>query len=359
MLAACSLSTQGSDYEPSGTSRAGSGGSGGVDAPSGGTGGGGAGGSVAMGPEKCSDGADNDGNGAVDCADTDVCGALVECVPSAPTDWTTYARFSREQFPGSGPPGKCADGSDPEVFYAGPAGGAACSACSCAWPGATCTAPEISCWKGTKNCVGESSFTTEAASSDCLELSNFVSTEDASCRLTGLPSVGNEGQCATVGGELGPAWDEVIYVCPAPPSPGEGGCGAGERCVPKGGGAFGGPACAAKPSAEGCPTGWTASEVKSYGGADDERACKPCKCATGVSCVGGSYLVRAYNDCTGSMSTVDSTTCVEVTGQLDDNAGSLKPTLPTVMDGTCGGGEPSGSLNPKDPLTICCPDASP
>jgi hypothetical protein len=71
--------------------------------------------------------------------------------------------------------------------------------------------------------------------------------------------------------------------------------------------------------------------------------------------LGGSYQVRSNNDCTGSVVIVDSATCVDVTSQLDNNAGSMMATLAQVIPGTCGGGAPSGSLNEKDPLTICCP----
>ncbi len=96
-----------------------------------------------------------------------------------------------------------------------------------------------------------------------------------------------------------------------------------------------------------------------YEGLDDTRTCSPCSCGApeGGSCSG---LISVYAD--GACSALLSSTLVTSAGALcaDVAAGSAlgsKSAGPvTYTPGTCtpSGGEPMGTAEPRDAVTLCC-----
>lgn len=146
-------------------------------------------------------------------------------------------------------------------------------------------------------------------------------------------------------------WQEEVFLCAVPSS--AGGCAGGEACVPADTGEYSG-LCVEKDGDEACPDGWTDEDIQVYTAATDQRACSSCACLTGASCGSdGKYTVYDNTTCGGSKKTVDSTACVNVYNQLAIE-GSLLPTLASVQDGQCGGGQPTGQLDLAGAKKICC-----
>ncbi|HRI72744.1 MAG TPA: hypothetical protein PK156_51260, partial [Polyangium sp.] len=141
----CSLEDTGTTPAPanssssaSGSSSSGLGGEGGLNIGGGPTTGGNGGatsasssGNGGMGSsEDCNDGSDNDGDGKIDCADSD-CGAIFACAAPAPNGWS-YVRILQTTFGGT--PENCAGGMAPQVLYEGP-NAAECNMCTCSVAG--------------------------------------------------------------------------------------------------------------------------------------------------------------------------------------------------------------------------------
>jgi hypothetical protein len=105
-----------------------------------------------------------------------------------------------------------------------------------------------------------------------------------------------------------------------------------------------------------CPAGYPLRSVYYLGGEDD-RGCAACECGPpqGDSC--SSSLVSLYSDdacavLAASVLTMPANpVCVSGTP-----LGSKQASAPIYTPGTCqpSGGEPTGSVEPKHPVTICC-----
>lgn len=322
----CSLSTEGADFARS------SGASGsGPRAPE---------------PEICSNGVDDDLDGAIDCADEGDCGAQFTCEAAGPPGWTGYFRVVRAPFTGapSDPP-PCADGSAPRALFAGPAGPTECSQCACAWPEAKCTAPPMDCFDGETDCTNGVDFSVMAATTDCIYVENLQS-----CQLTGPAQISKADVCVAKGGELKAslAWAEEIFVCGGP---GGGGCGEGEACV-AGGGATS--LCIEREGEDPCPAGWTTTEIQAFAGGDDARGCAPCSCGSSATCgADGHYTIYDGTNCNNSSEIVGGLACADVSNKTAIS-GSIAPKLASVKPGKCIGGGATGELTTKGALKICC-----
>jgi hypothetical protein len=357
LLGACSLSVEGTNYNPGG------GGGGSVSSSVGA----GAGSSVSSasasasassantGSEDCFDNEDTDGDGAVDCDDPD-CAPVAACAP-VPKDWALVRTGKADP---NGPAGKCADGSTTgTLYFKDPAGAPGCTACDCGPPAqAVCTAPEISCYYGSNNCGGAPDFKVTATSNQCVELSNNVdpavnipggSHTPGSCRLTGPATLQAPGSCLATGGEVMPAplWASAVLVCPEVAE--AGGCAGDARCVPTPEGSI----CIARDGDHACPKEWSVKTTAFLSG-QDARSCTPCACEVG--CSGGKYIVRDIEMCMDSHDpvTVDSDDCVTAPNIFDYDDTSLNPTVATPMLEACPGGAGEGQVNPQDQQTICC-----
>jgi hypothetical protein len=312
------------------------------------------------GAEDCLDGKDNDGDGQVDCADSD-CTAGYTCVDAAPQGWEGYFLVEQGDYPIADP--ACATGTTPQVFYAEPAGPAECSACTCGdLQGAACSPPQLSCYSGGQ-CGGNAIDWTQAlADGTCQKPTNLLPNggfTGLSCKQTGQAQVKSAGSCAPSTSELTnkDPWKREIVACA---SPGAGkGCGGKSACVPKPVEA-GQSVCIRRDGAEACPAGWTAA-VQVFQNGTDSRACGACECAAQTSCAGGVYTFHDTNGCTpaGAGNTppidVNDGTCRNVGGQLDQGSWSAQATLPQPQ-GACTpkGGAPSGAMQPEGPVTFCC-----
>lgn len=384
MLPACGFETEGVFESPSGsggnTGGSSSGGEGGATSSSGqggattsssgqGGNGGGQGGVGGQGgsagqtssssggpvdPEDCLDGIDNDKDGAVDCADDD-CAVGFTCTDAPPDGWSSVAL---ERGMGA-PPGAtpCDNGATPEVLFAGPAGAAECTACTCGdLMGTTCNPPALTCYVGSQGCnFGQQNWTDDFPNGDCAK-PDIGLAGSLSCRLTGPASVAEPGSCAPSKSDFPnkDTWMGWVQSCAV--KTGTGGCAAGTVCAPKPGPTQS--LCIRQDGQNACPAGW-ATVVEAYVDAKDDRACADCSCAAAPTCTGGTYEVFDLDGCAAGGSSnpvaIDNNTCRNVSGQLDSDSWSVKRNPPTA-GGNCtpAGGEPLGSVQPTGPVTFCC-----
>ncbi|WP_281320020.1 hypothetical protein [Polyangium sp. y55x31] len=333
---------------------AGPGGPGGGGPGGGGQGGGGQGGAGAgtSGSEDCLDGADNDGDGDVDCADAD-CTEGFTCVDEAPAGWSyTWAAE------GDVVPASCEAGAGAEVLFTDPAGAAECSACTCGTlEGAACSTPGLQCHTNTGNCFGNGeSWTGAFQNGACAKPTNLLGLSiSLSCRLNGTAMVTSPGSCPPSVSDFQnkEPFAGKIAACGAKTS--NGGCGAGSACAPK-------PAadteslCLRQEGEHACPDGFT--QIVSYKNATDTRACSACACEPDATCMGGQYRFFDYDMCMAGGDNpiaVDSGTCRNVSAPLDSNTWSVQQ-VPATPSGSCvpTGGAPTGELTPEGAVTFCC-----
>jgi hypothetical protein len=313
-------------------------------------------GGMGGGVEDCLDGADNDGDGLVDCADP-ACVPGFECVPAAPEGWTGPYRVRRTAFPASLVP--CGDGAVAASYFQDPAGPAACTACTCGgWSGATCGPPTLQCWDG----AGCSSITTTTFALPDLGCQDAPpSLADGggprSCAIVVGAALTAEGSCPPSGVSFPNTapWATQVDVCLEPAA--GAGCDRGLVCVPAAGPDYG-EACVLKSGDDACPASHP-NESALHDGVLDDRGCNACTCTVqGASCTGGHYVVFNSDGCSPDPNNAAvSGPCLAVTGILDDGTGSVQAHAGTPANGACaaGGGTPFGSVVPTGPATLCCP----
>jgi hypothetical protein len=335
----------------------------------GGQGGGGTGGmttttttttTTSVPPENCLDGVDNDGDGAVDCADSD-CTAGFQCVPAVPNGWKGYYEVSQTDFPNA--PGACDGGAKPDVYFAGPAGPPECTMCTCGdLAGGTCSAPQISCWAGSSTCMGQETDWTQAlADGNCHKPFMLLGfNNQLSCELKSPSQVVTKGSCAPSFSDFPNknTWKNEVGACSVPAT--GGGCPGAHVCVPKPAGGAAGKICIEKAGNTQCPAGGPWNQVLTYTSGTDTRSCAACKCGDGsASCNGGLYTAYDLDQCAVNGGDppipIDSANCKNVSALLDQGSWSFKGTIPTPT-GTCpaSGGEPQGQVSPDGAVTFCC-----
>jgi hypothetical protein len=367
LTSACALDTEGlgaggDDAGSGGVSAAGgssAGTAGSVPDGGGGTAGGGSsgtGGSAIFdgGTEDCLDGADNDGNSLVDCADP-ACTPGYQCVPQAPSPYTGYLRTRGDVYNAAAGPA-CPDGSAPTRYSTGPAGPAECSPCTCGTlAGGQCGAAPLLCYPGSSSCGGTASDWTGIASDGNCHGGN-AAINVLSCKLGPTPLIAT-GQCppGTTDFANKDPFTAVTDVCRTTEEAG-GGCSAGEVCIPRGTGDYAGYVCVEQVGEHTCPAGW-GTQIWAYTGANDSRQCTACACSTAAaSCVGAEY--RFWDDpfCLIGDEGVSSETCKDLTGLMDYDAWSFERSKQPVVVGSCtaSGGSPTGGVYPTGALTLCC-----
>ncbi|WP_437590548.1 hypothetical protein [Sorangium sp. So ce1000] len=300
----------------------------------------------AGGAERCTNGEDDDGDGAVDCADDD-CGGFA-CV-AVPDGW---------QGPGvlvAGPAAAdvaCPDGFPERVDVGGrdpldePA---TCTPCTCGAPTVTCEEPAITLY-GQDACRGLA-VQLPIPADRCTDTDAVSNLRPDSYRGE-APNV-DSARCAASGGVATvppPRFGTEGLVCAAPP--GAGGCAGGEACAPREIDApFEPGVCVWREGERRCPPEFTERHVFASSMVDD-RGCTECTCdARGVRCAATMTLFEGA-DCATPIGTVPfdgacveqipsaATVSVEVTG-----TGSCQPR----------GGAPTGEVQEGDDrITVCC-----
>lgn len=337
-----------------------------TDASTGGSGagGGGAGSTTATisDDENCTNGADDDGDGDVDCADSD-CTPDFECIPGLPDGWIGPYEISVVDFKAELP--ACESGKDPDVFFA-ELEPPTCAPCECEPPqgegagdGATCSPPQISCYPGSTNCDGDAlDWTPGLVDGQCHQPQSFHKDSPLSCKIVGDPQAPEGVTCTASGGELleSDPWKKRIGACTVPTGDG---CDAEQLCAAVS--PVGHALCVRREGDTTCPPGPFTAKTLVYSAQTGDPACEVCTCTP--TCTGGSYTVHDYNDCPDDddVKTIDSDTCHDVSALLDgpwwdDTATwSIEAILPQLAR-TCmtGGGTLTGEPTAMGPVTFCC-----
>lgn len=306
--------------------------------------------------DDCLDGIDNDGDGDIDCADTN-CRPDFECAVAPLDGWTgpLYVEDSPHD-PAAPPADPCPDGRLPAAYYASPSA-ADCTPCDCTWTGAACSAPELVC---DKMCGASILLQLQPETEACFG----ASTSDAPpyiCTLGAAPKVLSKGMCAANGGKLTSPlpWGKDVRICEAAKG---GGCGQDRVCVKKAPATFEQAICMSQEGSASCPPGWLDLDLPIYGGGTDERSCQGCACSVdAVSCSGGKYTVNAGSSCmpppgTNTTDEIKDSSCknifsVAVAGGFNI---SFKPELGKPSGLQCGMSTPSGSVKTAGSARVCC-----
>ena len=303
------------------------------------------------GAENCTDGVDNDGDGATDCADPDC--AEYSCVPQAPPGFIGFSRLRGETYPpasGEGP--LCPDGSTPLRYLSKPAGAPQCSACECgALTDAACGPATLMCTHDATDCTGAQDWSSKISGS----CKNGDGGKDKLSCFANPASPTQSGSCTPTVSSVTDSemFAEVSDVCRQPAGQG---CAAGQACVKNGAGEYGGFICVEQPGEVACPSEYSLAIV-GYQSGQDGRSCSACQCTPGqVTCDAPEFSFYDGLGCSLSRRTVTSTTCQNLSGLLDWSAWSYKTTHAPQAFGNCSaqGGLPQGAVVGVGAITFCC-----
>ncbi|MBK7584769.1 MAG: hypothetical protein IPI67_31845 [Myxococcales bacterium] len=334
----------------------GAGGAGGTTGGSGGATGGTGGG---IGPETCTNGVDDNGDGLTDCADPQ-CQAGYTCAAPAPSGWSGIGYVDTNV-------GKtCPDGFQPPTpLYQKSGLVAPDAACSCGCG----TASNVFC---------QANLTCNAG--DACGAGTTSTPVFSSCQTLAVPAPGNSNSCkvnvTTTSGQCAPSVKAALPATTwAPDTRGcfqnvAGSCkDASQVCVQKLAGAKG--PCIAQTGDHACPAGtpYTYKTVYFDGKLADTRDCSASGCSCGGStggscgCSGGNCGVQINwsNNCNQSfLATVPANgqcATFKDTGNQDNYWGVFRTGLAVTSPGACpatGSGTPTGEAAPSGPVTVCC-----
>jgi hypothetical protein len=325
--------------------------------------------SQSSGGEDCLNGADDDGNGLVDCADP-ACGAGYKCGAPPPAGWRLLAAHT---YAASAPNASfdCGGGVAAAMQYAGfhdtPA---MCGACTCDVAKASQCTVALDCYNdGAVSCTG--SKTSYPATTTCTMETHTGGTQSCvpHATISGAACTASNGAMT-----LPPIWDSKVFTCEST-SNGGGGCSDGEVCLPRGGGNGAPTACLQKAGETTCPAPFDAAPLQLYAavGVSDTRACAQCGCTpNNVKCAGGKIDVYGCRtDCTDAQGNgcAQSSNSSVISLGIDQCSGDITSYIapsnidwsekiinaPTVT-GTCtpSGGGATGAIAPGTPVLTCC-----
>lgn len=333
------------------------------------------------GGEDCTNGVDDDGDGKIDCADSD-CTVGFSCHNPVPAGWTGHYALSDGTF--AGLPGNCPNTTYPNPFYTGyrtpNATPPSCSACSCGGPqGETCSVAQLhltsaSCaeyMNGTSICQKPLPLITDGACHvsnvpgnvktcgppDLATMTCPVGTMPCNASVYIDSSVATGGTCAPsaeVPNIVPFTWSNAARAC-QPTVEGKG-CANDFACLPNAVAPFGA-VCISKEGDNACPSGSGYTTKKVFFDLDpmDTRACSDCSCGkpTGLSC---TTNIITYSDtaCSAQLATTAPDGCSPYAS--NPAVGSYKSASTVFAAGSCApsGGQPMGAAAPQNPVTFCC-----
>jgi len=283
--------------------------------------------------ETCTNGLDDDEDGAIDCADDDC--ADFACLPAVPPD------FDGPLLVQTGPEAlSCSIGTKAFDGGIGPplVPDASCVPCSCEASGG-CVAELVTYSKGSCDTVTQ----VVPVASGCTDVSlQQVTSFNAQPSMTTL-------MCVASGGEATlepPSWDEHVTACLLPAG---GGCD-GDVCVPLDESSD---RCIHAPGDVPCPTGDYSERRVVEVVVKDDRRCAACTCEGSDETCEGSLELYELAGCSGPADYDISVPNICLTPQPEVDVGSLlyTPTQP----GTCSPNttQPEGGVT-TETRTLCC-----
>jgi hypothetical protein len=365
--------TGGGNVGGTGATGGGTGGTGGGPGGSGGTGSG-------TGNENCTNGADDDGDTSIDCADPD-CTTLFACVPGTPAGWTGPVAL----FEGAEDAPQCGEsGGFPvqkQAAHSGLVEGTStCPTCTCNASASSCTANLVffesatcsagGCWGNGVGCPGSA---LEAENGICEPL-GFCQSNGGNTKASGVIATAITAKGGCTSGSTGaadiptPTWNNNVRACGDAPT-GQG-CGGGNVCAPKPAAPFGTSACIYKTGDTACPSPYSTKKLV-HQNVQDTRSCTPCGCGplTGATCSAGTLTIYTGDFCSQNPQPLAVSSCETMTvdptpsapqaqcGNLPADTRSAMltgSTLTGTPDCAETGGVISGAATAIDPITFCC-----
>jgi hypothetical protein len=300
-------------------------------------------GSCVPNAEVCNNGMDDDGDGAIDCADSQ-CTTHV-CAPTTPAGWV--GPMAMRDDPTSASPA-CAGPYASQSYTGGrqvncPAH--TCGVCSCGSPpGVSCDTPIVSRWSsGNPTCSGPPVQFFPAPA--CAAVDGRF--------MTDAPLTVGSGTCA---GQRGPddkptpAFTRTGVACTGVTA--GGGCPTGQ-CLPNPGAPFEAKPCIYRAGDLTCPAGYTANRRVYYQNITDGRTCTTCSCGSPV-CKG-----RLWTGYDSTCPTGDGTGAPVPVAACTEAGGILAVYMAYVPLGpscTPGDSAEGGSCTPDatTATTVCC-----
>lgn len=349
-VAVCVLASAGCTYDFDSAFSSGSGGAGGTASgtatgTSSGTSSGTASGTNTgmTGSENCFNQVDDDDDGLVDCEDEDCTNGT--CVAPAPEGWeiaTVALAKEGEPLPECGSEWAEATEANNDLISAA----ASCTSCTCGDPGYACSEPTITSYTNPNCSVGSEDQVAVLADGMC----TTIVTNDFDGFVVSVPQA--SGSCPPSGGQatLPPVtWGERGRVCAG----GDFGAGCGaDVCAPVGPGPA---SCIAREGDELCPDEYSEKTLL-YQGHTDARGCSDCSCAPEVTCTGELQVYLDQSSCLGAFDFDEVADGLCTTVSRGDAIVSIEyNTIMTPSPCSAGGGQPTGTVTPAEPITVCCP----
>ena len=322
-----------------------SGGSG-ATAGSGGEATGGQGTGAQAGGENCSNGIDDDGDQAADCADTE-CQVDWECAVAAPAGWLGPAAFylgDADQVPDCGAPWN--DHTDGGVGLDAPA--AQCTACGCDDPVFQCDNPTLVPYNSS-SCSSPYASLDALTAGVCYTDSVNINTDSYGAD----PGAVQNASCATTGGDASippTSWQQSARFCTGELR--QVGCSGGNLCAPRTTASL--RRCIYRADAyPTCPAPYT-DELAVYTSIDDTRRCDACGCSPPVVDCAGSFDIFDTSACGGiPEASVDSGDCT-FSQAYPGMSYRLTATSFTAQPCAATGGTALGTATPEGLVTVCC-----
>lgn len=293
--------------------------------------------------EDCANGQDDDGDGQIDCADSDCGAAGYACFADPPKGWSGPAAFYEGPFGQAAP---ACPSLYPDLAYAGDTGPeakpATCSECVCGAAEVTCSV-ELKLFNNI-NCKGNGTTTGALTPGSCTPL------DGAASSLALTPAQATIEPCLPSGGIADvPALERSTSGVACGAVRRSGGCSSGQFCAPRPKAPFREAQCIWRQQHQTCPASYP--DQHHLETVMDDRGCTPCACgAPTPSCAATTTLFSDLacgaqiadlpnnNDCVTSLPAA-AMTAVTGSGSAD--------CLPK-------GGAPTGSAAAVSQATICC-----
>jgi hypothetical protein len=298
-----------------------------------------------MGPEDCTNGLDDDGDGLVDCEDTD-CDPGFACVPKKPGGWNgPIALYDGD--PAASPgcpvefPAVAYEGNDDLVPMP-----AVCTGCTCGAPGVTCT-PAPLVLHGNAQCANQTGSAAQPQPGQC----GPIQPPNGTAAYSAAAPQANAGACQpsmVTTMVPPPTWQTTGLACGAGAT--GTGCGATSICAPRAPSPFGAGLCVYRSGDHACPAGYGVKHLY-YDNVVDSRGCDPCTCAPAVASCAATTTVFADGVCIApSLSVPNDGSC-----KAGPVGGTI--TIQVTPSGSCmpTGGAPHGTVVPGAlTTTVCC-----
>lgn len=270
------------------------------------------------------------------------------CAPVIPNGWT-------------GPVKAGGNAVDCNGGFADPAGafftefdpGEEDCACDCQPVDAACAdTVEVQVW-GEGGCAGVPDFTVEVGTTACTpiegpfppELSDIGAASELSMDFVTIgPVLVESGTCEGVASFNEGGFADSVQLCAPTVEPSM--CEDGGPCI-----ADNTDVCVWQDGEHDCPDGYP-EVITGFSGSDDQRECGSCDCGSPEGLCDSSITLQT--EACGDVVTATNSDC-EMTGNADLAAATYSP---GATDITCGGGTGTapltGSVEPTNPITICC-----